>query len=80
MTMSPRAYSRIFALLVFGCGTITGMLADHYWEARSVRAAITVTNESRPHVIEKVRQELNLTDQQTKEMEAILDDASRDFD
>jgi hypothetical protein len=80
MTLSNRAYSHIFAVLVFGCGVITGLLADHYWEARNARNAVTVSAESRPHVIEKVRQELNLTDQQTKEMEAILDDASRDFD
>ena len=79
MTLSPRALSRIFATLVFACGLIAGLLIDHFWEARTVRA-VSMTNESRPHVIEKVSQELSLTAQQTHEMEAILDDASAQFD
>jgi Spy/CpxP family protein refolding chaperone len=79
MSLSPRTLSRVFATLVFACGLITGLLADHFWETRTVRA-VSVTTESRPHVIEKVSQELSLTEQQTHEMEAILDDASREFD
>src|SRR5580692_5213576 len=79
MTLSPRTLSRIFATLVFACGLIAGLLIDHFWEARTVRA-VSLTNESRPHVIEKVSQELSLNADQTKQMEAILDDASRQFD
>ena len=79
MTLSPRACSRIFATLIFACGLIAGLLVDHFWEARTVRA-VSLTTESRPHVIEKVSQELSLTPQQTQQMEAILDDASRQFD
>src|ERR1019366_3007323 len=79
MSLSPRTCSRIFATLIFACGLIAGLLADHFWETRTVRA-VSVTTESRPQVIEKVSQELSLTAQQTQEMEAILDDASRQFD
>jgi hypothetical protein len=79
MSLSPRTLSRIFATLVFACGLIAGLLADHFWESRTARV-VSVTNEPRPQTIEKVRQELSLTDQQTHEMEAILDDASRQFD
>src|SRR5580658_860507 len=79
MTLSPRACSRIFATLIFACGLIAGLLIDHFWEARTVRA-VSLTTETRPHVIEKVSQELSLTPQQTQQMEAILDDASRQFD
>jgi len=79
MTLSPRACSRIFATLIFACGLIAGLLIDHFWEARTVRA-VSLTTESRPHVIEKVSEELSLTPQQTQQMEAILDDASRQFD
>ena len=79
MTLSPRVCSRIFATLIFACGLIAGLLADHFWETRTVRA-VSLTTESRPHVIEKVSQELSLTPTQTQQMEAILDDASRQFD
>jgi Spy/CpxP family protein refolding chaperone len=77
--MSPRVTNAIFAALVFGCGLIAGLLTDHFWEARTVRA-VSVNNESRVHVIEKVSQELSLTQQQSHDMEAILDDASKQFD
>ena len=76
--MNSRAYSAVFAGLVFACGLITGLLADHLWEGHSVRA-VSVSSESRPHVIEMVRQELALTDEQTRKVEAILDDASQQF-
>ena len=76
--MNSRVYSTIFAGLVFACGLITGLLADHLWEGHSVRA-VSVGTESRPHVIEMVRQELSLNDEQARQVEAILDDASRQF-
>src|SRR5580693_9489815 len=79
MTLSARTCSRIFATLIFACGLVAGLLIDHFWEAGTVRA-VSMTNESRPHVIEKVSQELSLNADQTKQMEAILDDASRQFD
>ena len=79
MNPSPRACSRIFATLIFACGLIAGLLVDHFWETRTVRA-VSLTTESRPHVIEKVSEELSLTSKQTQQMEGILDDASRQFD
>ena len=76
--MNSRAYSAVIAGLVFACGVITGLLADHLWEGHAVRA-VSVASDSRPHVIEMVRQELSLSDQQTRQVEAILDDASKQF-
>ena len=76
--MSARSYSVLFTGLVFACGVITGLLGDHLWEGHSVRA-VSINQESRPHVIEAVRRELSLTEQQTKEVEVILDDASKQF-
>ena len=66
--MSARSYSVLFTGLVFACGVITGLLGDHLWEGHSVRA-VSINQESRPHVIEAVRRELSLTEQQTKEVD-----------
>lgn len=76
--MTPRAYTAIFAVLVFSCGLVAGLMVDHIWEGHTVRAK-SIPSDTRQHVIEAVRQELSLTDDQTKQVDAILDDASKQF-
>jgi Spy/CpxP family protein refolding chaperone len=76
--MKSRAATVIFSIVVFCCGVLTGLLGDHLLEGHMVHF-FNFASETRPHVIEIVRGDLNLTDDQTKQVEAILDDASRQF-
>src|SRR5437763_11397048 len=73
-----RAASALLFCLVFACGVVAGLLADHVMEGHTVRSS-NFAAQDRPHVIEMVRDELSLSDEQTRQIEKILDDASTQF-
>jgi Spy/CpxP family protein refolding chaperone len=76
--MNSRLASALLFCLVFGCGVFAGLLADHLLEGHTV-PVWNFADQSRPHVIDMVRSDLSLTDDQTHQVEAILDDASHQF-
>ena len=76
--MNSRVASVLFFCLVFGCGVVTGLLADHLLEGHMV-PVWNFAQQDRPHVIDMVRSDLSLSDDQTRQVEAILDDASHQF-
>ncbi|SRR5258708_27678861 len=76
--MKSRIAAVLLFCLIFATGVVSGLLVDHLLEGHNVRF-INFASESRPHVIDIVRRDLQLTDDQTHQIEAILDDASRQF-
>lgn len=76
--MNAQFRSTFFLLLVFLCGAVAGGLADHWWLHRNARARANWT-ETRTHLMEEVKQELDLNPDQCRQMETILDEAMRDF-
>jgi hypothetical protein len=77
--MKSRIAAALLFCLIFASGVVTGLLADHLLESHTIRFNNFAADESRPHVIEIVRKDLQLSDDQTHQVEAILDDASRQF-
>jgi hypothetical protein len=73
-----RAASVLLFCMVFACGVVAGLLADHMMEGHTIRS-MNFASQDRPHVIEMVRDELALSDDQTRQVEKILDDASTQF-
>jgi capsule polysaccharide export protein KpsE/RkpR len=76
--MKSRIAAVFLFCLVFASGVVTGLLADHFLEGHSIRP-LNFASQSRPHVIDLVRQDLQLSEDQTHQVESILDDASRQF-
>jgi hypothetical protein len=76
--MNSRLASVLLFCLVFGCGVVAGLLADHLLEGHTI-PVWNFADQSRPHVIDMVRADLSLNDDQTHQVEAILDDASHQF-
>ena len=76
--MKSRVAAVLLFCMIFASGVVTGLLADHLLEGHNIRF-INFASESRPHVIDIVKQDLQLSDDQTHQIESILDDASRQF-
>ena len=76
--MNAPLRSTLFLLLVFLCGMVAGGITDHWWLHRTARARANWT-ETRTHLMEEVKQELDLSPDQCRQMETILDEAMRDF-
>ena len=76
--MNSRVASVLFFCLIFGCGVVTGLLSDHLMEGHTI-PVWNFTEKPQPHVIDMVRSDLSLNDEQTHQVEAILDDASHQF-
>ena len=76
--MNAQLRSTLFLLLVFLCGVVAGGITDHWWLHRTARARANWT-ETRTHLMEEVKQELDLSPDQCRQMETILDEAMRDF-
>ncbi len=73
-----RAISVLNVCLVFASGILTGLLVAHLLEKRPARVWNFADQPSK-HVIEMVRDDLSLTEEQTAKVEKILDDASHQF-
>ena len=76
--MKSRLATTILFCLVFLCGVFAGLLAERLLADHSM-LAFNFAAQTRPHVIDTIKSDLNLTDEQTHQVESILDDASRQF-
>ncbi len=78
--MSAQGRALVYVLVVFFCGAIAGALvmnvAEHYWLHPRPAAAAENWGDigERRSAIELFKQQLNLTPDQTKQLEGILDE------
>ena len=67
-------------ILVFLCGVTVGALTMSLGIHRTLHRIPTWSESSKPVTLERWKKELNLTDEQTRQMETILDDFSKYYD
>lgn len=84
--MSAQSRSLLYVVIVFFSGAIAGALvmnvAEHYWlHPRQAAAAETWGNgDERRSAIELFKKQLNLTPDQTKRLEVILDETMTQYE
>ncbi len=66
-----------FALLLFGCGVVAGVLGQRYFSTRIVNAR--TAEDFRQHYVTEMKSQLNLTPQQVSQLEVILDDTKAKY-
>ena len=77
----PAASAMLPLLLVFLCGVTVGALAMSLGYHRTLRHQPSAwTENGKPITLAKWKKELDLTDDQTKQIETILDDFSKYYD
>lgn len=76
----PAAAAMLPLLLVFLCGVTVGALAMSIGIHRSPRPASAWTENGKPITLAHWKQELDLNDEQTRQLETILDDFSKYYD
>lgn len=87
--MSQQSRAVLYVVVVFFVGVVTGALSmnviEHFWihpRGINITAASVprTTLSSRDRYIEQFKKELNLTDDQSKQLESILDETMRQYD
>ena len=67
----------LFALLLFACGVVAGVLGHRYYTATAVSAKSP--DDFRHHYVSEMESRLKLTPAQVTQLEAILDDTRAKF-
>jgi hypothetical protein len=67
-------------LLVFLCGGALGAVAMSYWTHRQVVHTLRTGGSGINMSVDELQQQLNLTDEQTRQMKSLLDDFSHYYD
>src|SRR5215469_4819087 len=70
----------ISLLLVFLCGAGLGAVAMSYWTQRQVVHTVRTGGAGMNMSVDELKQQLNLTDEQTRQMTSLLDDLSHYYD
>jgi len=70
----------ISLLLVFLCGAALGAVAMTYWTQRQVVHTARTGGAGINMSVDELQQQLNLTDEQTRQMKSLLDDFSHYYD
>lgn len=82
--MTTRSRTSLYLALVFLSGLVAGALVmnlgEHRWIHRGALAGAPDWGGARNHLLEQIKQELVLTPEQSRQMEAILDDTMREFE
>jgi len=82
--MSAQNRALLYVLLVFFSGSIAGALGmhlvEHFWLHPQQAAAAPNWPADRQYYIEQFKKELNLTDDQSKRLESILDDTMKQYE
>jgi hypothetical protein len=79
----PRPAERVAIVslfLVFLCGSALGAIAMRYWERPAVSHSVPSVRDARLISVKEWKEELNLTDDQTRQLTSILDDFSHYYD
>ncbi|HEY6119490.1 MAG TPA: periplasmic heavy metal sensor [Pyrinomonadaceae bacterium] len=75
--VSLKSWSVLLAIFVLGC--VTGIGVDGVYRARTNASLRDNRHSDRDVLFEKMRSDLNLSDEQSKEMHRILDESANDF-
>ena len=79
--MATHARALLYLTLVFLCGIVAGALTmnvvEHTWLHRGPSPQ---WKEARAHILEQVQQELLLTPEQSRQLEAIMDETMKQFE
>jgi hypothetical protein len=86
--MSAQQRAVLYVVVVFFTGVVTGALVmnivEHVWMHPGVLASRAPTpnawDKDREHYMEQFRSELHLTDEQSKQLEQILDETMRQYE
>jgi hypothetical protein len=77
---SPARSAFLPLVLVFLCGVTVGALAMSLGWHKSLRHTPTWSQNGKPITLQKWKKDLDLTEDQTRQIETILDDFSRLYD
>ena len=78
----PRPAERVAIVslvLVFLCGSVLGAMAMNYWDRAAVHTS-SAGKDARPMSVKEFKQQLDLRDEQTRQLTSILDDFSHYYD
>ncbi len=82
--MSAKNRALLYVALIFFSGALAGGMfmsfAEHYWLHPRQAAAAPPWESDRQHSIELFKRQLNLTDDQTRQLETILDETMRQYE
>jgi hypothetical protein len=79
----PRPAERVAIVslfLVFLCGSALGAIAMTYWERPAANHSVPSVRDARLISVKEWKEQLNLTDEQTRQLTSILDDFSHYYD
>jgi hypothetical protein len=79
---TERKRASLYLLLIFLCGAVSGAVATNlwlYWRPRSASANADVAPYSAQRSVEKFTKELDLTPDQAKQLNDILDETHRSY-
>jgi len=79
----PRPAERVAIVslfLVFLCGSALGAIAMKYWDRPVIDHSNSAVKDSRLISVTEWKEQLNLTDDQTRQLTSILDDFSHYYD
>jgi hypothetical protein len=79
----PRPAERVAIVslfLVFLCGSALGAIAMKYWERPTVNHSVPAARDGMLISVKEWKEQLNLTDEQTRKLMSILDDFSHYYD
>lgn len=79
----PRPAERVAIVslfLVFLCGSALGAIAMKYWQSPGVSHSVPAVRDARLISVKEWKEQLNLTEEQTRQLTSILDDFSHYYD
>lgn len=82
MIPPERKRARLYILLIFLCGVLLGTVATNLWVnwgPRSISARADAPPHSTQHIVEKFTRELNLTPDQARQLNEILDETHKAY-
>ncbi|SRR5579884_3763815 len=82
MMKAEKKRASLYLLLIFLCGTVTGVVGMNlwsYWRPRVASANADTAPYSAQHTVERFTRELDLTPEQAKQLNGILDDTHRAY-
>jgi len=82
MIPPERKRATFYILLIFLCGVLTGTVGTNlwtYWGTRSVSARADSPPNSTQHTVARFTQELNLSPEQAKQLNDILDETHKAY-